>query len=287
MHTLRQTAPCVCTGKTKSTPETSVLGTILNPFSSTADQIGTVHQGNAMSKEEAAAAETKPAGNRQKALDRIGQILNKYKLIKAPSVIQDVVKHVYGDLSNDETKADKAFGLISKLINELVDNGAVNAFAFTNVSMPDGSSTPSIVTETLLVLPSFELVGYVPASSMNDGDGEMDPDDEDDGDDNDDEVRVIATDDVLNEIEINEVLSRHAEAYAIVPFDKKGKQKSVIVRHSAEAALGKFLSVVAEEEGSANLYAMVPVNLEIKTSIEKNEEAISETSVDAVEEETT
>ena len=222
----------------------------------------------------AAEAEVK-VNLRQKAIDRIGAILNKYKLIKAPSVIQEVVKHVYGDLSSDEAKADKAFGLISKLINELVDNGSINAYAFVNTSIPTGQETPSVITETLLVLPSFQLAGFVPASQA---DAETpQPSWTDDGDE--EEERNI-TDDVLNEIEINEILSKHAEAFAIVPFDKKGKQKPVIVRHTAESALGKFLTIVADEEVTANMYAMVAVNLEVKTTIERNTEPVAETELD-------
>lgn len=221
-----------------------------------------------MSKEEAAtAAATPKADNQKKALDRVAAVMNKYKLIKAPVLISDVAKHVFGDLSANEDKADKAFTLISGLVNKLVDDGDLTAYQFVNASIEPGQTTPSIINETLLVLPSFQLVGYQPAD-FEAGDGAEDGD----------EVETDGADDLFNELEVSEVISRHAEAYGIVVTDKKGKQKPVIVRHSSEAALGKFLSVVADEETSAVMYAMIPISLEIKTSVEKSDSIVAETA---------
>lgn len=228
--------------------------------------------------------------NRQKALDRIQAVMNKFKLIKSPVIIQDVVKHVYGDLSNDPDRADRAFNLVSKMINELVDAGDLNAYSFVNAQMQPGQETPSIITETLLVLPSFQLVGYVPASFEDEVNEEPRPSEEDEEDEEEDADRLLGqsdtgvTDDVLNEMEISEVLIRHTEAYAIVAYDKKGKQKPVIVRHQSEAALGKYLSTVADGETTASLYAMVPVDLTVNLTVEKTDAVVAETEEKEAEE---
>lgn len=206
-----------------------------------------------MSKEE-----QKP-DNQAKAMGRIQSIMDKYRIIKAPVLINNVMEYTFGDLKDDEKKADRAFKLVSSLVNQLVDSGSLESYVFVSSSIPPGQSTPSIVQEQMLVLPSFQLVGWQRTSFMEEDQGSV-------------QQSATADDsidksiyDVIGAESISQLIADNATQFAIV--DGQGQ---TTLRPTAQSASGKFLEVSANDSATT-LYAMIPIEATVSFSLLETE----------------
>lgn len=196
-----------------------------------------------MSDKETTAA-AKPT-NKERAIEQVRSALSKYKIVKLPVLVNTVIKNVFGDTSKDEEKADKAYKLVSNLINEMVETGELSQFTFVRMTMQAGSDTPSIINESILVEGGFQLAGYVPANMESDSVIDT----------------AVEDDDVFNETDVNEVIRDNAAGYCVV--NSTSKERTIFIKETPQAALGKYLQLVAEDENEPEVFALMPVELTI------------------------
>lgn len=192
--------------------------------------------------------EAKPS-NKDRAIERIQAAVGKYKILKVPALLNDVVKHVFGDLKDEEEKADKAFTLVRNLLNELVENGTLSQFTFVSMTKEAGSDTPSIINESIIVQGGFQLAGYVPASFESELAETVDEEDD-----------VFSTSD-----DVNDMISDNAVGYAVVNATSTGR--TIDIKDSPQAALGKYLELVAHDTNEPEIFALLPVELTITSML--------------------
>jgi hypothetical protein len=220
--------------------------------------------------------EEKPNPTRELALSRIAVVVSKYKIIKLSVLIQDVVKHTFGDTANkDSEKADRAHKLIAGLINSLVEDGTVGQFNFSRTLKHDGSDRPSTITETIIVEGGFSLNGYVPETPVVVDSDTQEHNEE--GDDDDGELfSSIDEDDFL------EILEKRTSGFAIINYKGNNSERELYVKSTPNEALGKYLNLIGEDGNSPDVFALVPVELEIKSMLGKPVE-VKETEGDVPE----
>lgn len=228
--------------------------------------------------------ENKSTATRDKAIERIRAVVGKHKILKVPMLVNDVIKHVFGDLSKDETKADKAFKNVSNLLAAMVDAGEFETMTFTKSnSIENGDETvTSLITETIILEQGFAPTGYSkdvlttvdenPAVDEGPADEDdtvtsVDGDDEDGDEDEDSDSEIFDS-------EVNALIHRHCVGFAIV--NNKENAREITIKHDATSALGKFLTLAGDDSNSPDLYALVPVSLDIRTSLSETTDTPAE-----------
>lgn len=208
------------------------------------------------------------SSNKDKALDRIAAVVGRYKIIKMSVLLQDVIKHVFGDQAEkDEAKANKRFSLIANLLNELVESGDLGQYSFVKVSYVDGGE-PSAIQESIIVEGGFSLAGYVPAASVEKENEDVASEDDD--------VFQADEDDIAN------VLMEKASGYAVLNYKEGNSNREIYLKQTPNEALGKYMSLVGDEGNSPDVFALIPVAIEIKSMLGVPVE-IKELSVDEPE----
>lgn len=202
--------------------------------------------------------------NKEKALARINAVVGKYKIIKQSVLLNDVIKSVFGDQGDkDEEKANKRFALVANLLNELVDAGGLGQYTFVKMTSMEGGA-PSTIQESIIVEGGFQLAGYVPSASLM-----ADVQSEDQSEDQ-------AEDDVFeaDEDEMSEVLMSKAAGYAVMNYTEGNSTREIFIKQTAPEALGKYMSLVGEANNSPDVFAMIPVDIEIKSMLGKPVEMV-------------
>jgi hypothetical protein len=178
------------------------------------------------------------------------------------ALLGDVVKHTFGDLAqSDDKKADKAFSAVSTLLNALVEDGTLQQFNFVKTVVSDGNE-PSIISDAIIAEGGFNLIGWAPMSMDvdNDARGEQSIDEENDDDD------VFQPDD---EEAFMELVQSRAAGYAVLNYTEGNRKRDVFIKDTPQQALGKYLNLVGEEGNSPDVFALVPVEIEIKSMMGK------------------
>lgn len=201
--------------------------------------------------------EEKKASNRDRAIERIAAVVGKYKVIKLSVLVNDTITHVFGDVGKkDEEKASKAYTLVANLVNEMVANDTLSQFTFSKVTIHE-NATPATISESLIVEGGFNLVGYEPIRVDSEQEDSADHDHDDGGDEG-----------IFNagsEEDFSTELQRRSSGYVVMNYKEGNAVRDIYVKSSPGEALGKYLSLVGEDYNSPEVFALVPVELEINT----------------------
>lgn len=207
--------------------------------------------------------------NKEKALARIAAVVGRYKIIKQSVLLNDVIKSVFGDQGDkEEEKANKRFKVISNLLNELVESGELNQFTFVKMTSMDGGP-PSTINESIIVEGGFQLAGFIPLSSSL-----VDTDASDDSEEDD----VFTPD----EDELSDMIQSKASGYAVLNYTEGNAKREIYIKQTPQEVLGKYLSLVGDSNNSPDVFALIPVNVEIKSMLGKPVE-VTETEGDEPE----